>query len=95
MVTTVTNTPTTTASKNGDLPNIKPLKVNGDHTPTTEETAKPKLTNGTNGHHHHEEKSPAEEKTPEADKTSTKKSEDEPAKTEINGTHQPTEDVVA
>ena len=85
-MTTVVSTPTAngSATKNGDLPNIKPLKVNGESTPaaeevkTTEEKKEEKLTNGD----HHEEEKKAENVSEE--KTN---GETEPVNNEINGKH--------
>lgn len=83
IVTTVVSTPTAngSATKNGDLPNIKPLKVNGESTPAaeevkTEEKKEEKLTNGD----HHEEEKKAEDVSEE--KTN---GETEPVTNEING----------
>ena len=84
-MTTVVSTPTAngSATKNGDLPNIKPLKVNGESTPAAEEvkTEEKKEENLTNGDHHEEEKKAenvSEEKT---------NGETEPVNNEINGKH--------
>lgn len=95
MTTVTTATPTTPAAKNGDLPNIKPLKVNGEHTPTTEETPKTgKLPNGK----HHEVETPIEKKTSdeakpleengeEEEDEGTTNGDEEPEKPKVNGKH--------
>lgn len=81
VVTTVTTTPV--ASKNGDLPNIKPLKVNGEHTPTTPSEKTEKMANGK-----HHEKTPTVE-TPIKETTTTlattKENGQEEKKEETNG----------
>ena len=97
-MTTVVSTPTTVANgsaKNGDLPNIKPLKVNGVESTPEEKTPIPateekeeKLTNG-----NHEEKE--EEKAPVAENGEVKSADETEATNEIsNGKSNLGENVV-
>lgn len=78
------STPTTTVANgkhtNGDLPNIKPLKVNGEQTsPVVEEKSAEEVMNG------------KKEDTDET-KAKTEKTEEEAQHEIVNGNHKPLEE---